>query len=304
MPLRLDDIRAWIEVDGRELPSYFAKVHEKRGRVECYVPSEEGKTFAICWQNLHRSTDTGTRLVVDGVNVKGTRLHPFTRRPGSGERVDMQRQSGVQTSVRTERAFVFARPGTEGFFDQCSASSSDDSHTSSDTETGTITMVVSELSRECTKSRTEELASPPPSLSPVSPSRSDHIIQLGETREITPSTYRQKCHRLRDIATFVFKYRPLEFLREMEHYLSVPAHSSISPHRPVQPPPYEVYSRRRSLRFSIRSRWSDRTESTDHGSSSNEEAHKEPRAKDTSRRRSLLMKKQRPTPSLPVSLQQ
>ena len=59
---------------------------------------------------MHRATDTGTRLVVDGVQVKGTRLRSFSRRPGSGDRVDMQRQSGVQTSVRTERAFVFARP--------------------------------------------------------------------------------------------------------------------------------------------------------------------------------------------------
>ena len=300
MPLRLDDIRAWIEVDGRELPSYFTKTFDKRGRAECFVPSEEGKAFSICWQNMHRATDTGTRLVVDGVQVKGTRLRSFSRKPGSGDRVDMQRQSGVQTSVRTERAFVFARPDSGS--SSSSASSSGGGYWSNDDEKGTITMIVSELSNpteEPLRSPTTDLPSPPPHLFLGPHTKNKHIVQLGETREIISSAYKQKCHRLRDIATFVFRYRPLEFLREMEHYLCTPAYNIPMPHMPAEPPSYDPPQRWNSnrswrRRFSTSSRWSGR--SSESGASSIENTPREERKGGRSRTMSVLVKKRRSAP--------
>ncbi|KAK2460249.1 hypothetical protein APHAL10511_007638 [Amanita phalloides] len=61
-----------IEVDKNALPEYDVRVEDNEKLVSCWVPSEAGKTFSVCWQNLEPSTtDTGGDVTIDGISVGG-----------------------------------------------------------------------------------------------------------------------------------------------------------------------------------------------------------------------------------------
>ncbi|TFK27507.1 hypothetical protein FA15DRAFT_170953 [Coprinopsis marcescibilis] len=244
MPLRIRDISTWVEVDGRELQQHFSYNPDKR-TAECWIPSEEGKAFAVCWRNLDRGSDTGTRLVIDGMNIKGTHLYPFLKKPGNGIRIDTHKQTGVQTSLATERPFIFEKHSS--ISDRCSVPSGNEAARQTPVtnlggdKLGMITVIVSELaSRD--KSRAVEMRTAVPGWLPGQAANafeaqingSEHVVRLGENKDTAACSYRQRYHRVRDIATFIFRYRPAEVLRSMYSGDLVP---SLPMSIPVRIPP-------------------------------------------------------------------
>ncbi|GLB34829.1 hypothetical protein LshimejAT787_0203940 [Lyophyllum shimeji] len=90
---------AWIVVDGKPLPEYLVAVDSNANRVSCWIPSEEGKHFAVHWQDHGGKVDTCAFITLDGFVVPGRFLF------GEG----VASRQGVRTSPTTERPFVFRK---------------------------------------------------------------------------------------------------------------------------------------------------------------------------------------------------
>ncbi|TFK92352.1 DUF1769-domain-containing protein [Polyporus arcularius HHB13444] len=86
----------WIaDSRGQPLPEYQVEVGEDDSVVTCYIPSESGKEFSICWKdhNGPMANHTSMRTFVDGVRAGGKRCYPGV--------------SGKRDGVRTESAHVY-----------------------------------------------------------------------------------------------------------------------------------------------------------------------------------------------------
>ncbi|KAJ7187779.1 hypothetical protein C8R46DRAFT_1340730 [Mycena filopes] len=75
--LQWKEFSAWIIVDGwRELPEYNVQISEDEKTVTCWVPSEVGKKFSVCFQTSSFSQEIGGYLTMDGTDY-GTTVKPF-----------------------------------------------------------------------------------------------------------------------------------------------------------------------------------------------------------------------------------
>ncbi|KDQ33459.1 hypothetical protein PLEOSDRAFT_152889 [Pleurotus ostreatus PC15] len=116
---------AWIACEGQPLPEYLVAVEEDVRQVSCWIPSEEGKSFAVFWrdntdpapapappaqstqpaqpeQPAHPIDSCGF-ITLDGLVVPGRFLF------GSGT----ASRAGVRSGPNTEKPFVFLRVGEE-----------------------------------------------------------------------------------------------------------------------------------------------------------------------------------------------
>jgi len=90
---------AWIVVDGKPLPEYLVAIDSNANQVSCWIPSEEGKPFAVHWQDHGGQVDTCSFITLDGFVVPGRFLF------GDG----VASRQGVRTSSSTERPFIFQK---------------------------------------------------------------------------------------------------------------------------------------------------------------------------------------------------
>ncbi|THV06363.1 hypothetical protein K435DRAFT_506624 [Dendrothele bispora CBS 962.96] len=129
MPLFYEQFTAWISIDGCVADEYGVRVvngdHDNgdgnsgdggkggikemgRGgnvpRVECWIPSVEGKTFTIHWTDSVRTTATDGIVRVDGKECGGKVLSPH--KPESDAC-----KVGWRISATEVRPFVFAKVG-------------------------------------------------------------------------------------------------------------------------------------------------------------------------------------------------
>ncbi|EPS95256.1 hypothetical protein FOMPIDRAFT_92819 [Fomitopsis schrenkii] len=70
-------ITVWIESEGSRLPEYQVEIVDDK-TVACYIPSEAGKTFKICWRgsSRHDKHVTTVRSCIDGHKFGGTHFPP------------------------------------------------------------------------------------------------------------------------------------------------------------------------------------------------------------------------------------
>ncbi|KAK2460251.1 hypothetical protein APHAL10511_007640 [Amanita phalloides] len=97
---RYSTLYARIKVDGGELPEYDIQVDESEKQVSCWIPSEAGKKFSVCWNNASPVSDAGGWVTLDGVNVGGCLCYTGSSR----ELV----HSSWSTSSTTGRYFSFS----------------------------------------------------------------------------------------------------------------------------------------------------------------------------------------------------
>ncbi|KAH9933765.1 uncharacterized protein B0H18DRAFT_981918 [Fomitopsis serialis] len=66
------NLEVYIKSDGRELPEYLVETVDDK-TLACYIPSEVGKTFEICWRGdtTHDSHMTWLKFYVDGQHAGG-----------------------------------------------------------------------------------------------------------------------------------------------------------------------------------------------------------------------------------------
>ncbi|PFH48368.1 hypothetical protein AMATHDRAFT_5862 [Amanita thiersii Skay4041] len=68
---KLGTFEARIRIDGVELPEYGIEIDEEGKKASCWVPSEAGKAFSVCWNNLEPLFDTAGCVTLDGTYGEG-----------------------------------------------------------------------------------------------------------------------------------------------------------------------------------------------------------------------------------------
>ncbi|KAI0077359.1 hypothetical protein K474DRAFT_1621341 [Panus rudis PR-1116 ss-1] len=86
----------FITIDGKKVPEYQVRVVDEK-TIECFIPSESGKEFTICWKS-GLPTHSSVRCSVDGINAGSTHSAPLKE----GLRW------GVRTSPTTRLPYRFA----------------------------------------------------------------------------------------------------------------------------------------------------------------------------------------------------
>ncbi|KAF5380992.1 hypothetical protein D9615_004073 [Tricholomella constricta] len=193
---------AWIVVEGKPLPEYLVAVDSSKNRVSCWIPSEEGKNFAVHWKDHGGKVDSCSFITLDGFVVPGRFLF------GNGE----ASRQGVRTSATTERPFVFQK---------VDEAASEISSESPPKEIGMVTLRVKRVARVETRPANPIQELPKTLLGKRKPG--DFCVGFGEekgTDEQHPSTWSVIAHdktvpgskQPSTYVSFVFRYRSREFL--------------------------------------------------------------------------------------------
>lgn len=186
----------------KPLPEYLVAYDSAANRLSCWIPSEEGQKFAVCWRDHGSKVDSCGFITLDGQIVPGRFLfgEGFTQR------------SGFRTSRTTERPFEFQKvPDIAG----------DTIDQAANKETGMIILRIKRVVR--ISSRPPNLIQDTPPAFALGKRRpGDICVGLGEETESPQygSTWHVVPHgedsRSRKVpstyVSFVFRYRTAEFL--------------------------------------------------------------------------------------------
>jgi hypothetical protein len=193
MPLICEDFSAWIEVDGAELSIF--DVQKDGQKVTGWIPSESGKNFSVKWS----VTNTRLSSMSGDVYIDGTFLSGMIMRAGAPRTFT---SSGVSTSATTEKPFVFSR---------LELTDDDNYLNQAVTELGDIKLIVS----LATIGEVTNIYAHRGTVGKVherSKKATGHKVGLGEEK-VVAHTSMLSVKPLATIATFIFKYRPLDMLR-------------------------------------------------------------------------------------------
>ncbi|TFY66258.1 hypothetical protein EVG20_g4832 [Dentipellis fragilis] len=97
MPLGHRGFAVHISCDGKEIPHYRSEVLSEV-QVSCWIPSEAGKEFIVCYEDIAKEFDFVVRVYCDGRYMYG-----YGGSAGRKSSVD-----GVRTSLTTKNSFVFS----------------------------------------------------------------------------------------------------------------------------------------------------------------------------------------------------
>ncbi|KAG8213336.1 hypothetical protein J3R82DRAFT_11818 [Butyriboletus roseoflavus] len=111
--LSLNDISAWIEVDGKELEQYGVEEDLNQSQVTCWIPTQADKGFSVVFKDhlAYRDHSLGSFLYLDGSSVGGKVLHSPTRNGDFPDSVTNRTvvQKGQTLSATSSRPFMFAK---------------------------------------------------------------------------------------------------------------------------------------------------------------------------------------------------
>ncbi|PFH48370.1 hypothetical protein AMATHDRAFT_5864 [Amanita thiersii Skay4041] len=167
-----------IKVDDKVLQEYAINVNDEAKTVTCWVPSETGKAFAVWWKNFNPVTDTIGQVYLDGTKAGKKGLHKGQRRK--------VKKSYLRISETMVRPFVFS---TLTLTD-------DDAHL--DTPLNDLGEIKLAISR-CT----------------VKPNSGKALVHRAGFGDQYTRSYDGvvNYNKFEVLATFIFKYRPLDFLQ-------------------------------------------------------------------------------------------
>lgn len=192
MPIEMNGVQAWITVDNKvQLEEYEVDLDLSSNTATCWISGEPGQTFAIRWRELDHSTDISGFVMMDGYELGGRFLQANSHASAMFSRIATSPTSCVPLTFSS-------LPRSAGI--------------GSDWKTlGTIMLDIHQvqigearLHEGLTTYYRRDEASPMSSATPFS---STEVTSLGK------------------IATFVFKYRPMEILR---YHSIIPSISEIS----------------------------------------------------------------------------
>ncbi|KAF9556041.1 hypothetical protein CPC08DRAFT_108124 [Agrocybe pediades] len=202
---------AWIEVDKKRLPEYQIEYSRDSGQASCYVPSEVGKEFRVCYSDSLRAITTAASVSVDGSDkLCGRMVYSNQEKP---EKKSIRVMSGAETG-KLYRPFVFAA---------CQLVDDDDASIPS-ASLGEINVHVKHVKFMGYKpppSRDYRVDLPSLRIHEQAKKGIDHGVQLG-----SPKLHISKSAKVNDIqklVTFTFKYRSLDVLTANE---IVPKHEA------------------------------------------------------------------------------
>ncbi|KAF9269959.1 hypothetical protein L218DRAFT_952157 [Marasmius fiardii PR-910] len=101
MVLSLNEFSAWITIEGRGNVDEY-KVEQTSKGASCWIPSEAGQQYQVCWRDSERSTATDGLVVIDG-NKRGTTvIHHDKDKPNTAYK------RGFRTTSNTVLPFKFS----------------------------------------------------------------------------------------------------------------------------------------------------------------------------------------------------
>ncbi|PPQ68617.1 hypothetical protein CVT25_005527 [Psilocybe cyanescens] len=186
MPLQMNGVEAWITVDNKvQVQEYAPQIDSKTGVATCWISAEPGQTFAIRWRDLTDPTAVHQRDMSGFVTMDGYEL------------------GGRMLQARSYAPAIFSRIATS--------------------PTSCLPLTFSDLPR------TAGIGEDWITLGTIS--LDIHVVEVGEANRLHEgfsSYYRRdegsplssatpfsstEVTSVRKIATFIFKYRPLELLQ-------------------------------------------------------------------------------------------
>ncbi|KAJ7111889.1 hypothetical protein C8R44DRAFT_798872 [Mycena epipterygia] len=202
--MKLGPIYAWISVDGVELSEFAAEISADGKEAICWIPSECDKKISVNWKHndLPPHQTTHAEVTVDGISCGHKNMKRDRRLP----RVAYDSRDSVSTSPHTRRSLVFAKQALTDDDNVLNAAISP--------ELGSIKV---EIRHAEPSGPTEEWRRGKPRyntqvLHERSKKAMGHSVQFGaEFRTTNTQCSRGKI--IKHLATFVFKYRPIEILR-------------------------------------------------------------------------------------------
>ncbi|TEB33415.1 hypothetical protein FA13DRAFT_1789871 [Coprinellus micaceus] len=181
--LRMNGVEAWISDEGKApLPVYGVEKDATTGVMSCWIAYDPGMNFAIRWRDLDSSVDIGGFVTIDGVQYGGRLIKSKSYAPAVFSR--------IQTSSMYSRPLSFPHHSPAHHVrTPLGGTITLDIHVVSSGDTR-IHEGLSDLAaqRLCCCSQTPLMAS-------LIPSSSTEVASLGK------------------IATFIFRYRTINFLR-------------------------------------------------------------------------------------------
>ncbi|TFK69677.1 hypothetical protein BDN72DRAFT_959372 [Pluteus cervinus] len=197
----LGKFSAWIEVDEEHLSEFGSEISDDNSTITCWVPSEEGKEFAIYWRDSNLQYTLDGEVTVDGQSCGGE----IARLTEEG---DVTRSlDGVMTGPSTSRALVFSKINL-----------TDDDRYLQDTSVaeklGEIKLVLGEavVTGQATWNDESTHFSDDMKVHERSKKGIGHRVSLGEEVNC-PASNAIFVDTIRRVATFIFRYRPLAILQ-------------------------------------------------------------------------------------------
>ncbi|RDB20256.1 hypothetical protein Hypma_012581 [Hypsizygus marmoreus] len=183
--MQLGSFKAWITVDNIELPEHSVQISADGKQVTCWIASEAGKNFTVCWTDSFLSARK---------HPAGRNIQPTCKR------------SSFKTSSTTERPLLFSNLEL----------TDDDAylHNTGSSELGDIKLIINEvkfLARNRRAPRYKPLPEPD-KIHEKTKKAMGHRVKLGIEVGCAPS-YNVESSPIRMIGSFVFKYRPLAQLQ-------------------------------------------------------------------------------------------
>ncbi|KAK7031159.1 hypothetical protein VNI00_013574 [Paramarasmius palmivorus] len=213
------EFSAWINIEGHKAQEYGVEVSEAEKTVTCWIPSEEGKAFEICWDDSSRFSATTGSVRVDG-NLCGREIRLI-------DQTRCSRRRGIRVSSNMIRPFIFSRVKTTDDDNDVTASSSNTA------EVGEISVAIIRtrvLTKSSGKPKTHHIPHSQ-TFHEKSKKAIDHQTSFGEAVVSTTTKWKSQ-HYGSTVATFRFKYRPLAMLQ---------ANGIASPPSPTRKRPLDVH---------------------------------------------------------------
>ncbi|KAF5334840.1 hypothetical protein D9758_014290 [Tetrapyrgos nigripes] len=212
LKMKLPDFDAWVTADDVPLAEYKITMAEKK--VSCWIPSEVGKVKRPLMRNF------ASYMYLDG-QLEYARAVIIDAN-GTSEIYNL---SGLLVSETSERPFVF----------QSAESTDDDAYLAHEANLGEIKVIIKEVIIGAAIPVPKPTFVPQAKIHERSNKAIKHQIGLGAVETIPIQDY-FALEVVRDIGTYVFRYRPIDFLRANSVVPPLPLHSetkkSASPDGP------------------------------------------------------------------------
>ncbi|KAJ7340696.1 hypothetical protein DFH08DRAFT_244139 [Mycena albidolilacea] len=203
--MRLDELHAWISVDGVELPEFAVEYSADGKEASCWIPSECDKQFAVEFKNTRSSSwQTNAEITVDGIQCGSNNTYCRDHRH---PQITSGSRNSVAISAHSRRPLLFAQQALTDDDNLLNAAISP--------ELGSIKVQMRKVIS--VPSRRRQPVWPGDSFeSKVLHERSKkamgHSVQFGAAYPAINSQA-DPIEVIAELATFVFKYRPIELLR-------------------------------------------------------------------------------------------
>jgi len=198
---------AWVSSEGVELPCYKSELQADGRTMECWIPSAENQTFKVSWTSLRARVETRATVYFDGSQEGACSASHI----GAGFPRTLSR---IHVSANKARPFMFSKIDT----------TDDDSFADlTPSDLGTIRLSIRRVKLLGLRATPQTYStmgciSAQTTMHEKSKKAGCHIVGMGPVERATQRgrNYKPIDSHDRPYVTFIFRYRPLDFLQARE----------------------------------------------------------------------------------------